>query len=244
MNRFFSPAFPLLACALVLVSITADGQGRGSSVKANQDKAAREAARSGAKELAALETWLRRLIGRFTVPSGRYTWGPFSFESKTDGMADCIGIGSGPAVHCTMSINASGEQRGIVWVYLFGLDPDELKIRYMRVDGAANFAEGASGKLLGNSVTFRAPCFLPDVESPESQTRSMTIVSCDRSLRIDAPGDKGYIQIEDAVLERAIPGKSPKVSARRQSAIMTFPRVINTYRLERMPDADGAKAQP
>jgi hypothetical protein len=111
----------------------------------------------------------------------------------------------------------------------------------MRVDGAANFAEGASGKLLGNSVTFRAPCFLPDVDSPESQTRSMTIVSCDRSLRIDAPGDKGYIQIEDAMLERAILKPLPNASAK--SAIKTFPRVINTYRLERMPDAD-AKAVP
>jgi hypothetical protein len=107
-----------LVFAWMVVTAPVHAQRRAISPKGKQDKSAQQEAKSRAKELAALETWLRRLIGRFTVPSGRNTWGPFAFESKTDGIADCIGIGSGPAVHCMMSVNASGEQRGIVWVYL------------------------------------------------------------------------------------------------------------------------------
>lgn len=239
MNRFF-PVYPLLAFSLALVGIPASGQVRGPPLKRNQDKAVQESA-ARAKELAALEAWLRRLVGRYRIPSSRLSVGPVHFESKTDGIADCVGIGTGPAVHCTISVNASGEQRGIVWVYLLGLDPDELKIRYLRVDGGGSFAEGASGKLLGNSVTFRAPCFLPHIE--DLQARSMTIVSCDRSLRISAPGDASYVQIEESTLERAIPNPLPNVPMRRQSAIVTFPYVI-TYRLERAPDTGARAAQP
>jgi len=129
MERF---ALALTACGLMFTCAAANAQARGpSAVKATVELDEAEVAAARAAQLEQLDTWLRRLAGRF-VFSGEITndaestcdRGRRDFERQhfngslgcgggskpaptvtIEGNGDCVGVSSGAGVHCVIQLD-------------------------------------------------------------------------------------------------------------------------------------------
>ena len=91
------------------------------------------------------------------------------------GVGDCINIGTGPGVHCVINVPwpesmliplpSGTEIYDFRWparllapaMMLYGIDPDNLEIRYLLVD-SKSISESVSGVLKGETVTFTTRC--------------------------------------------------------------------------------------
>lgn len=115
-----------------------------------------------AKKLAEMETWLRRLVGKYRI-DGKY-WNSGG-TSTVQGSAECFGVGGGPGVSCVLSptwkapkethkdkrLDKALEIAMQPLVLLFGMDPGASQIRVTMVDFRA---VGKSGPLIGGAVMF------------------------------------------------------------------------------------------
>jgi hypothetical protein len=144
--------------------------------------------------VADMEAWLRRLTGRLRyegieeVPPEYCVYGPSgrtcsaSKPREVRGKWDCVGVGTGPGVHCVFGSTAP---RRDVWqpnmdaptMILFGIDPDTPQLRYMRFD-EDGIAYEAVGELRGNTVQFRKAC------------RHGPVSDCTEIFKIEAPDGK------------------------------------------------------
>jgi hypothetical protein len=96
-------------------------------------------AAAGARKLAEMEVWLRRLVGKFRIEGKRFRT-PGNMEVR--GTADCFGIGDGPGVSCVISAVWKNSDKAASFairpqVLLFGLDPGAMEIRVTHVDFVA-----------------------------------------------------------------------------------------------------------
>ncbi len=107
-------AHALLACGSLLACGVVHGQARGPSAeevhehgqKVGKEEVLDDTAR--ARKLAELNDWLHRLTGRFRIDGEvEFPGGPPNGEGmqggRVRGIADCIGIGDGPGVHCMIN---------------------------------------------------------------------------------------------------------------------------------------------
>lgn len=201
-NRFVIAV--LMMCIAVLASRELGAQGRGLSAKELRDRVAMDPAAARAAKLAELDAWLRRLVGRYRITGSAGV--PYRYNSTCRpgltcdepplrppasfrGLADCVSIGGGPGVSCIVNlVGPDGAPiRNTPKISLYGLDPDNLGIRYLQVN-AGSIAEGEFGELEGNSITFRVRC--PIVRAPMYNT-----LYCRREVKIYAPPDGKSIQI-------------------------------------------------
>lgn len=140
--------------------------------------------------------WLRRLPGTYSYegyvdlngkddPDGR---------QKIYGVGECVGFGVAPGVQCEINVRwkevrgPNGEEipGGVSYfapaMVLYGLEPDELGIRYLQVDNRG-LAEGSTGVIVGDTASFRTPC----VDMPEG---------CQRIVRVTAEPESKVIDMQ------------------------------------------------
>lgn len=166
-----------LACAALLACGEVAAQARGAPVAKNQ-AAAPDPAFERVTTLAGLDAWLRRLPGRFRITAA----------SQPLGEADCIGIGTGSGVHCIYRFTQPRMNNSWgVEVRLFGLDLDAPGVGYLRLKGDST-AEGGVAKQRGDSIYFLGEC--PVVQPQRTGMTTVTILSCQQELRVQAPPGK------------------------------------------------------
>jgi hypothetical protein len=188
--------------------------------------------------IARLDTWLRRLVGRFRISE-------VNGVAVKRGLQDCIAIGAGPGVHCLIGPGA-GEQKytGAPTMTLYGIDTQALKVSYLQVN-SESIAEGALGRLSGDSITFAGECprpaHTPSPPSPNGQHEPI-ILSCSLQLRIYAPAQDKYVMLETRKEMRAL------ISTMGGMTTVVMPSTVR-LRLERVPQTairkmpDAAPAQ-
>jgi len=135
-----------------------------------------------------METWLRRLTGRFHYQGIEEIPPPYCTRSSrglacttpkprdAEGTWDCVNIGNGAGVHCI--IGSTALRRNVMRpnmdspvMLLFGINPDKPEIRYMRLD-EDGIASESTGYLKDDKATFRTPCVNP---ATTGCTRVLTI---------------------------------------------------------------------
>lgn len=148
------------------------------------------------REVADLIPWLRRLLGQYTYEGYVDLGGKGSAEDRRSvrGVGICVGFGVAPGVQCEMNVRwpevrgpDGGEVLGGISsldpaMVLYGLEPDEIGIRYLQVDNRG-LAEGATGFVIGDTATFKTPC----VDIP---------VGCQRTTRITAKSDSEIVDMQ------------------------------------------------
>jgi hypothetical protein len=140
--------------------------------------------------------WIRRLLGQYAFNGyvdlvGK---GDSGDRRQVYGIGTCVGFGVAPGVQCEIDVRwrATTQSVGeevpgrvsalVPAMILYGVEPDELGIRYLQVD-SRGLAEGATGFVIGDTATFRAPC----VDIPDG---------CLRITRITAPADSKLIEMQ------------------------------------------------
>jgi hypothetical protein len=148
------------------------------------------------RKVAELIPWLRRLLGQYTYEGYVDLGGKGDPDDRQPvrGVGLCIGFGVAPGVQCELNVRwrevkgaDGGEVLGGVSTFapamiLYGLEPDEIGIRYLQVD-SRGLAEGATGLVIGNTATFRAPC----VDIP---------AGCQRVTRITAEPESKLVEMQ------------------------------------------------
>lgn len=130
-------------------------------------------------KLAELDTWLRRLKGKFRITTQ---------SGQAIGEADCMGIGEGPGVHCIYRMSRGRKDRWTVQVRLFGLNLEQAGVDYLRLNGDST-AEGGTAKLIGDLVIFLGDC--PIIQPPQTGMVVVTMTACRQELKMHAaPGGK------------------------------------------------------
>ena len=106
----------------------------------------------------------------------------------------CVGFGLAPGVQCEIHVNwripegarGPGTLAGVSYLtpamILYGVEPDDLGIRYLQVDNRG-LAEGATGVVVGNTASFTTAC----VDVPQG---------CQRVTRITAPPDSKTLDMQ------------------------------------------------
>jgi len=148
------------------------------------------------REVADLIPWLRRLLGQYTYEGQVDLGGKGKAEDRRSvrGVGLCIGFGVAPGVQCEINVrwptvrgpDGSDVLGGVSTfdpaMILYGLEPDEIGIRYLQVDNRG-LAEGATGFVVGDTATFKTAC----VDIPEG---------CQRTTRITAKADSDIIDMQ------------------------------------------------
>jgi hypothetical protein len=146
------------------------------------------------RKVAELIPWLRRLLGQYTYEGYVDLGGKGEPEDRrtVGGAGTCVGFGVAPGVQCEIVVRwpeVRGENGEEVMggvsplnpaMILYGLEPDELGIRYLQVDNRG-LAEGTTGYVIGNTATFRTAC----VDVPEGCQRITRITTESGSKLID-----------------------------------------------------------
>jgi hypothetical protein len=140
--------------------------------------------------------WIRRLLGEYAFEGHVDLGGKGDPDDRRQvlGIGTCVGFGVAPGVQCEINVRwrATTESVGeevpgrvsalAPAMIIYGVEPDDLGIRYLQVD-SRGLAEGATGFVIGDTATFRAPC----VDIPEG---------CLRITRITAPPDSKLIEMQ------------------------------------------------
>jgi hypothetical protein len=123
------------------------------------------------RKVADLIPFLRRILGQYTIDGKVDLGGQGKPEDKWTavGTGNCVGFGVAPGVQCELNVkwpqipgpNGEAIMSGVMgmepMMILYGLEPDELGIRYLQVNNKG-LAEGATGYMLNDTVTFKTPC--------------------------------------------------------------------------------------
>lgn len=148
------------------------------------------------RKVADLIPFLRRILGQYTVDGKVDLGGQGKPEERWSvyGSTNCVGFGIAPGVQCELNIkwppipgpNAEDVMSGVMAMtpamILYGLEPDELGIRYLQVN-SKGLAEGATGYMLNDTVTFKTPCV-------------NTTPACQRITRITARSDSKVVDMQ------------------------------------------------
>ncbi|HEY7687927.1 MAG TPA: hypothetical protein VH835_04520 [Dongiaceae bacterium] len=148
------------------------------------------------RKVADLIPWLRRLLGQYSFQGWVDLGGQGNPEDRRNvrGVGLCIGFGVAPGVQCEINVRwpemkgPNGEEvmGGVSTLdpamILYGLEPDEIGIRYMQVDNTG-LAEGATGTIIGDTATFTTAC--ADVPA-----------GCQRITRITAGSDSKIVDVQ------------------------------------------------
>ncbi|MFO7325034.1 MAG: hypothetical protein DIU62_004880 [Pseudomonadota bacterium] len=149
-----------------------------------------------ARKVAELIPWLRRLLGEYTVEGYVDVAGQGEPEDRrpASGSGICVGFGVAPGVQCQFTVTWDPPRPGRMLLMpasasamkpvmiLYGVEPDELGIRYLQVD-SRGLAEGATGVVVGDDGSFKAAC----VDMPDG---------CERITRITALPESKYIEMQ------------------------------------------------
>jgi hypothetical protein len=177
---------------------------------ATQPKVARPGAKPGDDELnevtisaekptrkvADLIPFLRRILGQYTVDGKVDLGGHGKPEDRWTavGTGSCVGFGVAPGVQCELNVkwpqipgpNGEAVMSGVFGMepmyILYGLEPDELGIRYLQVNNKG-LAEGATGYMINDTVTFKTPCV-------------NTTPNCQRVTRMTARSDSKVVDFQ------------------------------------------------
>lgn len=123
------------------------------------------------RKVADLIPFLRRILGQYTIDGKVDLGGQGKPEDRWTavGTGNCVGFGVAPGVQCELNVkwpqipgpNGEAVMSGIFgmepMMILYGLEPDELGIRYLQVNNKG-LAEGATGYMIDDTVTFKTPC--------------------------------------------------------------------------------------
>lgn len=165
--------------------------------------------------------WIRRLIGEF-----RYSGYVESFDADAAaqrrlvrGLGQCKPFGASPAVLCEMNVTwptlrgPDGEEipggRSTLRpaVFVLGLDPDRLGVRFLLVDNKG-MGNGARSYLRGSSVSATMPC----VDMPPDCRRISHIHAQPdgKVVRMQFDIEQDFVRIArlDFVLDRIEPGEA------------------------------------
>jgi len=148
------------------------------------------------RKVAELIPWLRRLPGQYTFDGFVDLGGKGDPDDRRNvrGIGTCIGFGLAPGVQCEIHVRwpesrgPNGEEipGGVSALapamILYGLEPDEIGIRYLQVDNRG-LAEGATGLVTGDTAAFRTPC----VDQP---------TDCQRVVRITAKPESKIVDMQ------------------------------------------------
>jgi hypothetical protein len=183
----------LLASAALLACGEASAQARGKPVESRQGVDT-EPEMQRVTALLELDSWLRRLAGKFRI----------STSTRIIGEANCGVIGVGPGVHCIFRITPStSNDRWRVQVRMFGLDLTAPGIGYLRLNHDST-AEGGVAKLQGDAIFFNGAC--PVIQPERAGPVTVTVLDCQQELRMRAP-----------------PGKAVRIRNRVQQYVMVIP---------------------
>lgn len=224
MDRLPPGLLATLVWVSLLVSSEGDAQARGGSAEQRQQTV--DSIEVHAARITELDTWLRRLTGRFSV----------SRRGRPQGIVDCAGFGRGPGVDCVL-VPRPG-QNGVLGptVTLYGMDSNSAGVSYLQVNGRS-IAEGDLGFLSGDTVTFSkvsCPRFV-------DQQPRVSIMTCDKKLRIHAPPHGKYILFQ-YITEQLIVLPTPPSGRRPPGQIATeLIKFTEEIQLQRM-DTDEAPA--
>lgn len=207
----------LLACAGVLACGDASAQARGSV----KEKIKADPAFARNTQLMELDSWLRRLVGKFRIST---TYQPNAGE------ADCLAVGDGSGVHCLFRYTSSLTGNWSVQVFLFGLDLDGPGVRYLRLR-SDSLAEAGVAKLHSDAVLFTGDC--PIIESPAAPGRHSVPLWCRQELRIQARPEANVIHFRFRT-SQAIQSRGGDRRLRTSSI-----SIDSQYLLERMATQEG-----
>lgn len=141
-----------------------------------------------------LITWIRRLLGEYTVDGKADLGGRGKPEERwtVTGKTTCVGFGVAPGVQCELNVRwppIPGPHGAEVLsavsdlnpaMILYGMEPDDLGIRYLQVN-SKGLAEGAVGYIIGDTATFKTAC----VNAPPGCQRVIRITSESESKIVD-----------------------------------------------------------
>jgi hypothetical protein len=148
------------------------------------------------RKMADLIPFLRRILGQYTVDGKVDLGGQGKPEDRWTavGTGSCVGFGVAPGVQCELNVkwpqipgpNGEAVMSGIFGMdpmyILYGLEPDERGIRYLQVNNKG-LAEGATGYMLNDTVTFKTPCV-------------NTAPNCQRVTRVTARSDSKVVDFQ------------------------------------------------
>lgn len=148
------------------------------------------------RKVAELIPWLRRLPGEYKFDGFVDLGGQGKRADRLPikGQGTCIAFGVAPGIQCEIDVRwphirgpegeeVLGAQPTLApAMILYGLEPDEIGIRYLQVDNRG-LAEGATGLVTGDTAAFRTPC----VDRPEN---------CHRVVRVTAKPDSKVIDMQ------------------------------------------------
>jgi hypothetical protein len=148
MQRSRSFPFARWVALLLLVAASAGANPRAAiTAQEPEPDTPEEEENQRVRKLEDVDNWLRKLIGRYHIdvlvmrlPAGAST--------GYSGMADCIGVGNGSGVQCLIAIDR------VPHLFLFGRNPDDMKIHYMEVD-EKGIGQAESGPLRGSAMQLR-----------------------------------------------------------------------------------------
>lgn len=196
------PTLLLLVAASTLPAIALTASPADPGTRAQQTEQIEELSEvtvSGEKptrKVADLIPWLRRLLGQYVYEGYVDLGGKGEPEDRqpVKGSGYCIGFGVAPGVQCEIHVSwpevrgaDGGEVMGGVSTFtpamiLYGLEPDEIGIRYLQVD-SKGLAEGGTGLVTGDTAAFRTPC----ADIP---------MGCQRVVRITAKSESQTIDMQ------------------------------------------------
>jgi hypothetical protein len=211
-------------------------QPKGAAAKEKEEEELNEVTISAEKptrKVADLIPFLRRILGQYTVDGKVDLGGQGKPEDKWTavGTGNCVGFGVAPGVQCELKVkwpqipgpNGEAAMSGIMgmepMMILYGLEPDELGIRYLQVNNKG-LAEGTTGFMINDTVTFKTPCV-------------NTGPGCQRVTRVTARSDS---KVVDFVIDTEI---DYKVAARFNFKLR---RVANPQAELVRPKEDDPKA--
>jgi hypothetical protein len=148
------------------------------------------------RKVADLLPFLRRILGQYTVDGKVDLGGQGKPEERWTavGTGDCVGFGVAPGVMCELKVkwpqipgpNGEAVMSGILgmepMMVLYGLEPDELGIRFLQVNNKG-LAEGSTGYMINDTVTFKTPCV-------------NTAPGCQRITRVTARSDSKVVDYQ------------------------------------------------
>lgn len=208
----------LLACFTLLGCGEAAAQARGAPVERKQGNALDPQVERVAA-LTELDTWLRRLVGRFRITT----------IGQPIGEADCAGIGAGSGVHCLYRFARPGrDDRWGVQVRMFGLDLDMPGIGYLRLNGDST-AEGGVAKLRGDAILFIGDC--PVIQPERTGPIVVTVLDCQQELRVYAPPGKA-IRIRNRVRQFVMVSTPPSPTGRISRPRRSRTSITSEWQLE------------
>jgi hypothetical protein len=181
-----------LAAACVALGVIAGmhasgvhAQARGASVQDIEARMDLDPEPTHETRMSDLDTWLRRLVGRFVVMD----------DGTPVTRMDCTSVGSGPGVRCVsraVGPRVNRDTPGPAFT-LYGIDPDLPGIRILKVSGLSIADHDEAGKLRGNKVIFASACPLPPHVPPQGPRKPPTPFSCWHQTTIFAPPDGGSV---------------------------------------------------